>query len=611
MRSFFTTLAIVTMVAQVAHAAGPNDAVNAAASAAEQVEKEAVVRPEPPAPRPQPPAPRPEPPAPRPQPPVPQPPVPRPTPVPPRPTPVPPRPTPVPPRPTPVPPKPTPVPPKPTPVPPRPTPVPPKPTPVPPRPTPKPLPPAKPELTKPVQPEEKAKIQQDVIEKQHKQTEEAKAKLPPTVIAHLPPNAVAKVSSNGKTVTVKDPKAGATTVLNAQTGKPALTYTKKTGTPISAPKNGVTQTVVGNVVTEQGPQGYRHVVDKTTGVEKINFHGAQTSRTVVNNVTIINKSVVINNKTIVINGNRPMVRNFNPYDGRYVDVYRPKWFGQPDFMDSHWVYGGTWHVYGSFFAVGAFIPGGYVSPWWRPVGGFVVWDSPLRWDAWQARYAAWGWGWHAENFYPGYYSPRVTYPHFGYWIADYYLQRELETERLNRLAAEQYADWVAEENQEWIDNQIAIQQQDVGVSDDIFDVLADQAQAMVDSIRQGQFLYASNLINDGHIFTVENTLNETATIDGDSYQCRLHEGDLIVRDDDYDVDTEPVYDTSGNPVVDDFGNVETTSYVTMRVVSAKRHSCATGTSVVVQLDSLQGMLSEERARIQEGMELGVSLQINP
>jgi hypothetical protein len=200
---------------------------------------------------------------------------------------------------------------------------------------------------------------------------------------------------------------------------------------------------------------------------------------------------------------------------------------------------------------------------------------------------------------------------FGYWIADYVLQRELETERLERLAAEEYPDYIAEQTQELADNSKAVQQVDAPIPQSVFDSLAGQAQTTADAIRTGNPVSATNLINTDHVFTVDRTVTETAVIDGADYQCRLQPGDMIKRDHNFDVDVEPVLQSDGLPEVDKGGNVVNITYVPMLVVSAKPQSCIVGATVIVQLDTLQDLESEERARTQEAIEQGVSLSIHP
>jgi hypothetical protein len=458
---------------------------------------------------------------------------------------------------------------------------------------------------------QKQQIQHGVQQQQQQDTQNAKQHLPPDIAQKIPANGSAKLNPNTHTVTIKNPAKGSTVIVDSNTGKVGLSYTKAAGRAQTRPSNGITKQVSGPVTIEKGPSGYQHVIDTSKGTESTSYRGFHSDRTTRGNTTIINKTVIVNNQKFVISQDRPFVRTFNPYDGGYYNMYRPSWWGRADYMDDHWQ-DGRHHVYGEFFAYGGYNQPGYISPWWAPGNGFVSWeDRPLQWDRWDHYYDAWHWGWRAENYYPGFYNPMSVYPSFGYWIADYYYQRELETEREERLAAEEYEDYVAQEQQQWADNAPAIEQIDEPVTQDILDLLAYQAETMVNAIREGVELYASNVMDDGHLFTADETMDESATIDGNSYNCELKPGDLITRDENFDLDVEPVLDADGNPQVDDYGNVITTTYVPMKVVASKRHSCVRGSTVVVQLDSLQSMLDEERARVQEGMEYGITLEIHP
>jgi len=149
------------------------------------------------------------------------------------------------------------------------------------------------------------------------------------------------------------------------------------------------------------------------------------------------------------------------------------------------------------------------------------------------------------------------------------------------------------------------------VSPDIMETLADQTQELVASIKDGEQLFASQEVAEGHIFTVNTKLRETATIDGLTYDCKLKAGDLIRPDPNAELDVEPVLDGDGLPVVDEFGNVESTTYVTMNVVASKMHSCVKGSSVVVQMDTLQSLFTDEKARVIEGMEQSIVLGVQP
>ena len=87
---------------------------------------------------------------------------------------------------------------------------------------------------------------------------------------------------------------------------------------------------------------------------------------------------------------------------------------------------------------------------------------------------------------------------------------------------------------------------------------------------------------------------------------------MVQRDASVELDTEPAYEDDGvTPQVDDDGNQVYITYATMQVVHAKRGSCINGSDVVIQMDTLQDMLSEEVARDQEGIEQAVDLGINP
>ena len=140
-----------------------------------------------------------------------------------------------------------------------------------------------------------------------------------------------------------------------------------------------------------------------------------------------------------------------------------------------------------------------------------------------------------------------------------------------------------------------------------------------------QTLYASDEIycdDSGdckdHLFTVDQTYHEETTdANGETKECRLTAGDLIQRDDSQPLDTEPsmVDDGTGTgnevPEVDDDGNQVYITYVPMVVTASKYHSCAAGQTVTMQLSSLQGMLTEEVARVQEGQQQAVVIGFHP
>ncbi len=475
-------------------------------------------------------------------------------------------------------------------------------------PHPQPLPPKRPEPTAPVTPQQRQQIQQGVQQQRQQDTEQARRQLPPQV--QIPQGGYAHANPDTHTVVIKSPQGG-TQVVDQNSGKPVLSYTPEHGRPNLRPDQGVTRQQNGPVIVEKGPAGYQRTFDPQRGVDQTSYRGWHQNSVTINNTTVINQTVVVNNQTYIINQNRTYIRQYNPYHGDYVRDYRPQWWGQPQHMDDNWM-AGRHHCYGEFYAYGGYNPAGYRSPWWRPENRFERWEEhPYEWHDWDRYHTQWGWGWYREGYYRGYYEPRHEYRHFGWWIADYWLQRELETERLERRAAEEYAEYVAEEQREWIDNARAIEQVDEPVAEWVLEQLATQVEQMVQSIRLGTTLYASNLINDGHIFVVDTTTKETATIDGVDYTCRLRPGDLVQRNDALSLDVEVQYNADGTPQVDEYGNVITVTYVPMTVVASKRHSCARGSAVVMQLDALQNMVSEERARVQEGMEYGVTIGIHP
>jgi hypothetical protein len=551
-------------------------------------------------PKPRPPAPQPAPPKPAP----PQPTPPKPTP----PQPTPPKPTP----PQPTPPKPTP--PQPTP----PKPIPPKPTPVKP-PTPPlkpPAPPKKQEPTTPATPQQKQQQQQKTKQDLDSQTQAAKKVAPQNV--KIQPGQNAKVSANGKSLAVKDPAKGSTTVYDAKTGKPLASYNKTTGaSPTKPPLGAVTKPGPGGSKITSAP-GYQKTVQPNGNSVTIN-RGTTINETVVNKTTVnVTRSVTINNfnggHPVFIHPERPMVMSFDRYHGGYVQLFRPNWWGVAAVMTANWLITGNVHAYGVFFGVDGYYYNNYASPWY-PGYGFVSWAANpyvCAFGCWNGYYAKWGWGWTPENtFYPGYFVPTYSYRHLGYWLAEYVVERELETERLERLAAWQDAQFYAQEQQYWIDNRLALSQTNEPIAPVIMDELALQTQELVSSIKDGQQLFASQEVEQGHIFTVDTRLDETATINGTTYNCRLHAGDLIKPDPSVDLDVEPTLDGNGNPVIDDYGNPETTTFVTMDVVASKLHSCRVNAQVVVQMDTLQSLFTDEKARVIDGMEQSIELGIQP
>ncbi len=468
------------------------------------------------------------------------------------------------------------------------------------------------EPTAPVSDHQKQQNKDKAKQEAQKKTEEAKAKLPSNVAQKIPAGGSAKLSKDNKSVAMKDPKSGVTKVVDAKTGKPLMSYNKSTGAkPTAAPAGAKVEKAADGSKRITAP-GYSKTVDAKGNAKTVIRNTTINERIVNNKTVIVNKTVVINNRTVVIHEDRPMIRTFNPYRGGYVALYTPIWWGAPAFMAEGWVITGNIHVYGLFFSLGGYYQAGYESPW-RPGYGFVRWGNPYicREDRWHDYYHRWGWGWVDETFYVGYYRPVYSYPHLGWWIADYWIQRELETERLERLAAYEDAEFALEEEREFAENQAALNAANEPISPAVMERLADQAEQMVSSINAGEHVFASEEVENNHIFTVEGTLHETATIDGLTYNCKLKSGDLIEADRDAEQDVEPVLDEAGEPVVDDYGNIETNTFVTMKVVASKMHSCAINSRVVVQMDTLQTLLGEEKARIQEGMEQSILVGAQP
>ncbi len=463
----------------------------------------------------------------------------------------------------------------------------------------------------PVSDQQRQQNQKKAKEDLQRRTDEAKAKVPSHVAQQIPEGGSAKLSKDNKSVAIKDHKTGATKIVDVQTGKPLASYNKTTGAkPTKAPL-GAKVEKNGGVTTTTAP-GFKKVVDEK-GNSKTTVRNTTINETVVNKKTVIvNKSVVINNRTVIINENRREMRTFNPFTRGYVRLFVPLWWGAPAFMANGWVIEGGIHVYGLFFGIGGYIREGYVSPWNRYQ--FVPWNANpyiCREERWREFHTRWNWGWAEDVFYVGYYRPFYEYRNLGYWIADYRLQRELETERLERLAAEEDAEYAREEAAELIENRPVINPNNEPISDSVMERLAVQTEQMVASINKGEDVFASAEVANNHIFTVEGTLNETATIDGTSYNCKLKSGDLIEADQNVEQDVEPVLDSAGNPTLDEDGNVQNTTFVTMKVVASKIHSCAVNSRVVVQMDTLQSLLNEEKARVQEGMEQSITLGIRP
>jgi hypothetical protein len=571
----------------------------------------------------------PPPPKPKPQP---QPVKPQPQPVKPQPQPVKPQPQPVKPQPQPVKPQPQPVKPQPQPVKPQPQPVKPQPQPVKPQPQPvkpvshQPQPVTHPEPTTPtLSPGQLAQKQQEqktqVQQAQEQRTQQDLATLKsasPAVAAKIPPGAHVKLSANGASVAVKKPD-GTNQVLDAKTGKPLVSYTKTTGATATTPPAGATTKPNpggGTIVTAPG---YQRVVD-TKGNATTTVNNTVIKETIVNNTTVINESVTINHQVVVVHPNYPVVRTWDPVGGGYVSAYRPTWWGTPVAMQTAWVYQGPhpYHVYGLFFGVPGYEVevGGYQSPW-NPGVGYVSWENnpySCDYNCWGHHYSGWGWGWYGENYYPGYYTPFQSYNNMGWFVTDYRIQRELETERMERLAAYEDAEFEAAEQRDWAINAVVLNDSNDSLDPGVFQTLVDQDQELVNGINTGAETYAPWMVNQNHVFTVSTTTPETVInpYDGNEYRCKLKAGEFIQPDPDFEQDVEPIVDPStGFPQLDQFGNVEYTTYVTMKVVGSRRHSCKIGSDLVVQMSTLQSMLDDEKARVQEAMEQSIVLGIHP
>jgi hypothetical protein len=196
------------------------------------------------------------------------------------------------------------------------------------------------------------------------------------------------------------------------------------------------------------------------------------------------------------------------------------------------------------------------------------------------------------------------------WLTYYSLSSLQETDNLEREGLREQGEAALQEEYAFNnDNGPALNPVTTPVPDYIVARLTKQTQQMVLDVKNQRDVFASELMNNGEVFEVSETVTTTTSLDGQVYDCKLHPGDFIANPS--NVYSEPTLDGGGQPVLDPNNQPEQTTYVTMQVLHSKKGSCRDDLGVVVELSELQRMVDAERVRDLQGMEEAVKRHIRP